>query len=125
MSHFLGIDHIDIAVANPHQVADFLISLGFTEVRRTDHGGGAVELRFPGGTEQPILELTPAVSENGDKLPLGLRHIALRCANIDEAFAALSKNGFTFDKPPRTIAHTGRRVTSVIDPEGRPLQFVS
>jgi glyoxylase I family protein len=125
MSHFLGIDHIDIAVANPHQVADFLISLGFTEVRRTDHGGGAVELRFPGGTEQPILELTPAVSENGDKLPLGLRHIALRCANIDEAFAALSKNGFIFDKPPRTIAHTGRRVTSVIDPEGRPLQFVS
>jgi glyoxylase I family protein len=125
MSHFAGIDHIDITVESPQVIADFLISLGFSVVRRTDHGGGAIELRFPGGANQPILELTAATTPEGKKLPIGLRHIALRCENIDATFDALSKEGVSFEQPPRTIVHTGRRVANIIDPEGRVLQIVA
>ena len=41
-------DHIDIVVADPKQMADFLIAIGFTFVRETGNGGGSVEVAFPG-----------------------------------------------------------------------------
>jgi len=122
---FLGpIDHIDIVVENPLQMADFLVSIGFTLVRKLEHGGTAVELAFPGEGDQPILELTSRDQGNGKVRELGLRHIALRSSDIHKTFEELSSRGYTFDKPPRPIEATGRMVTNLKDPEGRSLQIV-
>ena len=125
MSKFTALDHIDIVVQDPDTMADYFISLGFTEIRRTDHNGGAVELRFPGEGDQPILELTAQHGEGRPSFNLGLRHMALRCDNVDQTYRELTEEGKTFDKEPRAIPSTGRRLTNLIDPEGNVLQVVS
>lgn len=124
MSRFTALDHIDLVVEDVQKLSTFLISLGFSELRRTDHNGGAIELRFPGAGDQPVLELTPAHAEGRDSLPLGLRHIALRCADLDEACTALAAGGYDLTGPPKTIAHTGRRLTNIRTPEIGVLQIV-
>lgn len=124
MSKPQGLDHIDIVVEDVQVMRAFFESVGFELIRQTEHGGGAVELRFPGNGDQPILELTPVVGPNGTKRPLGLRHMALRVSDIDATVAELEEQGLRIDKPPRVIAETGRRLTNLIDPVGNSLQLV-
>lgn len=123
MSHFTGLDHIDIVVDDIERMAEFLLSIGFSEIRRTDHNGGAIELRFPGGDSQPILELTSANGAGRAPFALGLRHMALRCADLDNAYAVLSAEGFQFTGAPKLIPHTGRRLTNIKDPENGVMQI--
>lgn len=123
MSHLGSIDHIDIVVEDTEKMAEFLISIGFTMVRKAE-GRGSIEVAFPGKGDQPILELTAADSGNGKKRPLGLRHIAVRSTNLDATYSELTARGYTFDKPPRQIPETGRMLTNLKDPEGRSLQIV-
>lgn len=54
-----------------HHHEGVLESVGFEVIPQTEHGGGAVELRFPGDGAQPIVELTPLEGANGVKRPLG------------------------------------------------------
>lgn len=124
MAYLGSLDHIDIVVENPQQMADFLVSIGFKLVRKLEHGGEAVELAFPGEGDQPILELTSRNQGNGTIRELGLRHIAVRSSDINKTFEELTARGYSFDKPPRPIAATGRMLTNLKDPEGRSLQIV-
>lgn len=119
-----GLDHIDIVVDDVAQMRGFFEAIGFTLIRETDHGGGAVELRFPGAGDQPILELTPRVGADGTLRPLGLRHMALRVTDIEATLAAYSQQGLHPAKPPRVVPETGRRLANIIDPAGNALQFV-
>ena len=122
---FSGIDHIDMAVDDPARMAEFLKQLGFVELRWTEAGGGAVELRFPGGDDQPIFEIRPTTTADGRRIPAGIRHIALRTSDAEAAYQALSAKGVTFNGPPRHVPTTGRTLANIIDPEGHPLQFVT
>ena len=124
MPNLKGLDHIDIVVEDVATMRDFFVSVGFDVVRETSHGGGAVELRFPGEGEQPILELTPRQSANGSVRALGLRHMALKVDDIEVTIAALAARGLRTDKPPRVVAETGRRLANLIDPAGNSLQLV-
>ena len=124
MAHLGSLDHIDIVVENPRKMAEFFISIGFKLVRTLEHGGGAVELAFPGEGDQPILELTSRDQGNGKVRELGLRHIAVRSSDINKTYEELTARGYTFDKPPRPIEATGRMLTNLKDPEGRSLQIV-
>lgn len=124
MANLGAIDHIDIVVANPKEMANFLISVGFTLVRETDHGGGSVEVAFPGyAANPPILELTSQDQGNGTIRPLGLRHIAVRSSDIRGSYEALKGKGYRVDEP-RVIEATGRTLFNVKDPEGKSLQIV-
>jgi 4-hydroxyphenylpyruvate dioxygenase-like putative hemolysin len=119
-----GIDHIDIAVDDLEKWAHFLETIGFAIIRRTAHGGGSVELRFP-GTDRPFLELTSTRRPNGSDQPEGFRHIALRSDNIAETFASLTAKGVAVDRPPRKNADSGRMTMNAIDPAGGiSIQFV-
>ena len=124
MSELDGIDHIDIVVSDVAKMAAFFEQVGFTVIRRTEHGGGAVELRFPGSGRQPVLELTSAIDGNGKSRPLGLRHLALRAPNITETYRAFSARSLPLRGEPRQIAETGRTLINLTDPEGGTLQFV-
>jgi catechol 2,3-dioxygenase-like lactoylglutathione lyase family enzyme len=124
MTNPSGLDHIDIVVDDVPQMRGFFEAVGFTLIRQTDHGGGAVELRFPGEGDQPILELTPRVGADGTEKPLGLRHMALRVADIEATFAEFATRGLHPAKPPRVVPETGRRLANIIDPSGNALQFV-
>ena len=124
MSRISGIDHIDIVVKNPADMATFLCSVGFVVHRETDHGGGSIELRFPGDGDQPILELTSPEDGKGNVRPLGLRHLALRSTDIQATFLAFKRDGLPVKGEPRVVAETGRTLVNLIDPEGGTLQFV-
>lgn len=124
MSGISGIDHIDIVVKDPAEMAAFLRSVGFVVHRETDHGGGSIELRFPGEGEQPILELTSPDDGKGNVRPLGLRHLALRADDIHATFQQFKRDGLPLKGEPRTVAETGRTLVNLIDPEGGTLQFV-
>lgn len=119
-----GLDHIDIVVDDVAEMRGFFEAVGFTLIRETDHGGGAVELRFPGPGDQPILELTPRTAADGSSRPLGLRHMALRVADIDATLADYAARGLKPTKPPRVVPETGRRLANILDPAGNALQFV-
>lgn len=117
------IDHIDIIVQDVDASVKFFTSVGFTPVK-SNYNGSGVQLRFPGPDPQPILELCPVLSLKGEKRPLGLNHIALAVDILDAAGEDFAKVGLHYDAPPRQIASTGRRLTNLIDPDGRKLQFV-
>jgi catechol 2,3-dioxygenase-like lactoylglutathione lyase family enzyme len=123
MSHFEGIDHIDLAVENFDEMVKFFRGLGFVDVReRTD--SESVELRVPGGTGQPFLELRGTVRKNGDVIEPGLRHIAMRVPDLEAAYEDLLSRGYKFNGVPRLVS-SGRTVVGLIDPEGNQLQLVS
>lgn len=124
MSHLTGLDHIDIVVDDPEAMAGFFERAGFTINRRTEHGGGSIELRFPGPGEQPILELTTPLDADGKTRPLGLRHMALRSNNIASTLADFTAAGLPVRGELRVIPETGRTLFNLSDPEGGTLQFV-
>lgn len=124
MSISQGLDHIDLVVEDIAIMRDFLVAVGFEVVRETDHGGGAIELRVPGGPDQPIVELTSQIDGKGNRRPIGLRHLALRVGDMDGAVAEYTARGLRIDKPPRVIPETGRRLVNLIDPAGGSLQLV-
>jgi catechol 2,3-dioxygenase-like lactoylglutathione lyase family enzyme len=119
------LDHIDIVVADPQVMAQYLETLGFQRIRETAGGRGSIELRFPGQGDQPFIELTPQLAADGSSRPLGLRHMALRAGDLDADYAALGSEGFETDSAPREIAQTGRRLFNLLAPEGNILQVVS
>lgn len=119
-----GIDHIDIVVEDPEQMATFLGGLGFVEVRRTSAARGSIELRFPGEGNQPLIELTPARRADGSTLKTGLRHMALRCSNLEDLRTLLKQQGIAFTSEPRVVGDTGRLLANILDIEGNTLQFV-
>lgn len=53
---------------------------------------------------------------------VGLRHLAFRVANIEEAIQALQQKGITTE-PVRIDEYTGRRFTFFPDPDGLPLEL--
>ncbi|WP_295044700.1 VOC family protein [uncultured Paracoccus sp.] len=120
MSEFVsGIDHIEINVHDLDASVAFFKKAGFVETRRTDHTGGSVELRFPGGPDAPILELNASDDE-----PKGFQHIAMRAIDIDKAYADYVERGFQFIRPLQDKPTlSGRRVFNLMDPEGKKLQI--
>ena len=125
MAAFEGIDHIDVVVDDPEKMTEFLLALGFVMVRRAPASRGSIEIRFPGGDNQPILELTPSKNPNGKVIPLGLRHVAIRAQDLEATHAELLAKGYKFNGPIRDIEDTGRRLANLVDPEGKTLQIVS
>jgi catechol 2,3-dioxygenase-like lactoylglutathione lyase family enzyme len=125
MAAFEGIAHIDVVVDDPEKMTEFLFALGFEMVRRAPANRGSIEIRFPGGDKQPILELTPSESPNGKGFPPGLRHIAIRAKDLEATHTELLAKGYKFSGPIRDIEDTGRRLVNLVDPEGKTLQIVS
>ncbi|MGQ3215579.1 MAG: VOC family protein [Shinella sp.] len=123
MAKLDAIDHIDIVVVNPGEMARFLVSLGFTLVRETDHSGGSIELTFPSDPQRGVvLELVPQVHAEGLR-PLGLRHIGLKSDDLEALHRQLKATGYTVDNV-RVIEATGRKLFNICGPEGYFLQVV-
>ncbi len=116
-----GLDHIDIVVQNPEEISDFLCKAGFSLHRHLADGRGSIELKFP--SSDIILELTPASRPDGSRAALGLRHLALRCSDLDAAVTNLTDAGLNFPEGPRLVAATGRRVANALMPDNQVLQF--
>ncbi|OLO28119.1 hypothetical protein BTR23_18615 [Alkalihalophilus pseudofirmus] len=113
-----GIDHIEICVGEIDKMADFFKKLGFTEVRRTDHHGGAVEMLMPG--EQGIIfefHVGKAVEAPG------INHIAFKVDDIDETYSNLQAVGVEFIAPPKKSSNRGTSMLNLRDPYHMRYQF--
>lgn len=115
-----GIDHIEIIVRDLDDYVDFMTSLGFETLRRTDHHGGSVEMKPP-GDGQPVFEIHQV---NGEEV-IGINHIALKTDSAEEAHVSLRENGkIRVESGPRYIESTGRTNVDIRDPDGWRIQLV-
>ena len=118
-----GIDHIDITVGDMETSTAFFTSLGFEEIRRTTHGGVAVELKYP-GENQPIIELHPAKLPDGREQPIGVGHIAFKVTDINAIAGLVEEKEIEVIRPPEFYEVTGRTLFSIADPDGGKVQFI-
>ncbi len=112
------VDHIAITVRDVNEMAAFFSRLGFEEIRRTDHHGGAVEMKLP-GDGQVVLELTTL---RGTENP-GVNHVAFQVDDCEQAVSALEAKGVRFDSGAHKVPESGRVVASFRDPLGFRFQL--
>ena len=112
------VDHIAITVQDVNQLAGFFKRLGFEEVRRTDHHGGAIEVKLP-GEHQVILEFTTLRANENP----GVNHIAFRVDDCAKAVAEIQAQGVKFDSGSHKVPESGRTIASFRDPLGFRLQL--
>ena len=112
------VDHIEIVVQDLDAMAGFFQSMGFEVIRRTEHHGGAVELKLP-GPDQVIFELHTLEAEENP----GINHIAFLVEDSPGTVAALRARGIEIDQEPFYFPATGRTLTNFRDPQGFRVQF--
>lgn len=117
------IDHLAFRVSNVDATGDLLKQLGYVEVRRTDHHGGALELENP---NQPgiILELTTiGKKKNSDEMEVpGFDHACFSLTESD--LQTLVANGFPTAGKPKLNTQSGRMCESFKDSDDTKWQFV-
>jgi hypothetical protein len=116
-----GIDHIEMNVDDLDAMVAFPKQAGFLETRRTEHIGGLVELRCPGGPDAPIFEINQS-----DEEPKCFRHIVMYATDIDGADKDHIEAGFEVIRllyaEPKS---SGRRVFNLKDPKDKKLLVLS
>ncbi len=112
------VDHIAITVPDVSQMAAFFARLGFEEIRRTDHHGGAVEVKLPGENQVVIEFTTLRTTENP-----GVNHVAFLVEDCKKAVADLQAKGVKFESAAHLVPETGRVIASFRDPLGFRLQI--
>jgi glyoxylase I family protein len=127
---FLALDHPCIACLDVRkQVEWYCLALGMRVV--ADDGKEPPGFLVGYGESVnggAMIELVPArdAGPRADafrRFQPGLRHVALRVRDFDEAYAALGKAGVQFLSEPGN-ATGGGRIVSFRDPEGNELQIV-
>ena len=111
------VDHIDIAVRDLEEYAAIFKLMGFEELRRTQHYGGAIEMRLPGDTV--VFELHKVKMADNP----GVNHIAFLADDASDVVASLKSVGITFDREAELVQSTGRHTSNFRDPDGFRLQF--
>jgi catechol 2,3-dioxygenase-like lactoylglutathione lyase family enzyme len=105
-----GIDHIEIVVKDIDAMATFFTRLGFTEIRRTDHHGKAVELQVP-GAEGIVIEFHTGYPTETP----GINHIAFRVDDTVETATQFRELGVDINEP-KVAENSGRAIASFRDP---------
>lgn len=113
----LGFDHIDFTVKDLDEAIAFYGKLGFTLVRRLDHGGESAQMLI--GSEGVIVDLHLARSTQNP----GYNHIAVSVEDLDYAVEELRSHGIDVDGPV-IVQATGRKLATIRDPSGFLIQLV-
>ena len=127
---FTAIDHPAITCYDVNKQIDWYCrNLGMRVVATNGQEPPSVVVGYDssvrGGT---MIELMP-IKDPGPKpvevprFAPGLRHVALRVKNFEQAYAALKTIGVTFLMEPM-VAVGGGKIVSFRDPEGNELQIV-
>lgn len=111
------VDHIDIAVHDLDEHLRLFKAMGFEEIRRTEHYGGAVEVRLPG--DSVTFELHKLKMTDNP----GVNHIAFAVEDSSAVVDQLKSAGVLFDREAELVQSTGRRTSNFRDPGGFRLQF--
>jgi glyoxylase I family protein len=127
---FTGIDHPAIACFDVQKMIDwYCANLGMRLIATNGKTPPSVVVGYDqsvrGGA---MIELMPLQSKNPKPADVprfcpGVRHIAVRVSDFDEAYAKLKSAGVPFLFEP-TEAVGGGKIVSFRDPEGNELQIV-
>ena len=114
------VDHLAFRVSDLDKITDLMKQLGYVEVRRTTHHGGAVEMESPA---QPglILEFTLLLTHKGE-VP-GFDHACFSLEGMEQ-YEELVAGGFPSNNPPHLSPGSERLITNFKDSDGTKWQFV-
>lgn len=121
-----GIHHVALIVDDYAVSKHFYVEvLGLPVVRETwraERQSWKLDLALPDGTQLELFTFPGAPQRPSYPEAQGLRHLALRCWDLDEAVAHLAKAGVAVEAI-RTDALTGQRFVFFADPNGLPLEL--
>ena len=127
---FTAVDHPAIACRDTRrQIEWYRRKLGMRIVAQNDADPPTALMGYDKDLNHgAVIELMPAQDEGPQPSTLarfapGLRHLALRVQDFEDAFGYLKERGVEFLSEPGT-ATGGGRIVSFRDPEGNELQIV-
>ncbi len=119
------IDHIAFIVDDLEKAEEYFTKkLGFKLLRRTKHGGKAIELTSPAGDfffdlKQGSEEVYKDMREKRPGWPYHFNHIAFKVDDINKDFEELKSKGVPFLRDaPRFNPTTGRTLAPFEDADG-------
>ena len=117
--------HVAIIVSDYQRAREFYVEkLGFPVLRenfREERGDWKLDLKFGDG-ELEIFAIPGAPERPSYPEARGLRHLAFRVENIEEAVRDLEARGIHCE-PIRWDPYSERRMTFFRDPDGLPLEL--
>ena len=122
----LGFHHVAIIVSDYAQSKRFYTTmLGaeiLAETYRAERQSYKVDLKFGDGSQIELFSFPNPPPRPTTPEACGLRHLAFRVENIEQAVEFLAQNTIVYE-PIRTDELTGKRFTFFRDPDGLPLEF--
>ncbi len=89
---------------------------------RAERDSWKLDLALPDGTQVELFSFPSPPARVSRPEACGLRHLALRVADLEAAIAHLQTHGVTTE-PVRVDEYTGRRFTFFADPDDLPLEL--
>ncbi len=127
MKALLGVHHVAIIASDYARSKRFylevlgaaVVSETYREARRSHK----LNLRLPDGTEIELFDVPDAPARPSRPEAQGLRHLALRVADLDAALDHLASLGVPYEDV-RVDELTGDRFTFFADPDDLPIELV-
>ena len=123
---FSGLHHVAIIASDYPRSKHFYVEvLGLpviAEVYRESRDSWKLDLRLADGVQIELFSFPSPPPRVSRPEACGLRHLALRVADIDKAVTHLSVHGVVTESI-RTDEYTGKRFTFFADPDGLPLEL--
>ena len=121
-----GLHHIAIIASDYTRSKRFYTEvLGLrviAEHYRAERDSWKLDLALPDGTQVELFSFPSPPARVSRPEACGLRHLALRVADLDAAVAHLRASGVA-SEPIRVDEYTGRRFTFFADPDDLPLEL--
>ncbi|GAB3515499.1 VOC family protein [Pseudoxanthomonas daejeonensis] len=121
-----GIHHVAIIASDYARSKRFYVEvLGLevvAEAYREARGSWKLDLRLADGTQVELFSFPAPPPRVSRPEACGLRHLALRVADLDEAVQHLRAHAVATE-PVRVDEYTGGRFTFFADPDGLPLEL--
>lgn len=121
-----AVHHVAIIASDYEKAKDFYVNkLGLPlvrEVYRKERRDYILTLEMEGGVEVELFVMENPPQRVTNPEARGLRHLAFRVADVEEAAKELNAMGIATE-PLRTDPYTGGRMTFFRDPDGLPLEL--
>lgn len=122
-----GIHHVAIIASDYARSRRFYTEvLGLTvvnEVFRAERQSYKLDLQLPNGTQIELFSFPSPPARPSYPEACGLRHLALRVADLDASLQVLALHGVAVE-PVRTDPFTGVLFTFIADPDELPIELV-
>lgn len=126
MIRLTGIHHVAIIASDYERSRQFYVQvLGFRVIAenfRSERQSFKLDLEADGGIRIELFSFPDPPPRPSRPEACGLRHLAFRVPNIDEAVEYLGKCAVVTEAV-RVDPYTGRRFTFLSDPDGLPLEL--